>query len=181
MNRKLLLGIAVFLAVAGIALMGGEKRAVAGHGCHGLFGGGGHCGGIDAGGGCRGGHALFRRHGCHGLGKGRCHGLGHGLGKGRGHGLGKGGCHGLSIGRCHGAERCQGRDRCHGRRRGRCHGGLFRRHRCNGDNGCSGADNGCSGAAAAAPDCCGSVGSVAPAAIEYKSHDEAPPAPETSA
>jgi len=33
MNRIVVLGIAVFFAIVGIALMGGEKQAVAGHGC----------------------------------------------------------------------------------------------------------------------------------------------------
>ena len=33
MNRTLILGIAMFLAIVGIALVGGEKVAVAGHGC----------------------------------------------------------------------------------------------------------------------------------------------------
>ena len=33
MNRTLLLGIAVFLAIVGMSLYGGESTAVAGHGC----------------------------------------------------------------------------------------------------------------------------------------------------
>ena len=48
MNRTLIFGIAIFFAVVGIALMGGDSKAVAGHGCHGCNG-------------CNGGH-----HGCHG-------------------------------------------------------------------------------------------------------------------
>ena len=35
MNRALVLGIAIFVAVIGIALVGGESQAVAGHGCNG--------------------------------------------------------------------------------------------------------------------------------------------------
>ena len=35
MNRTLMSGIAMFIAVVGIALLGGEKQAVAGHGCDG--------------------------------------------------------------------------------------------------------------------------------------------------
>jgi len=62
MNRTLILGIAMFLAVVGIALLGGEKVAVAGHGC--CCGGDCCCGG----GGCCGGchcHGLFHhRHRC---------------------------------------------------------------------------------------------------------------------
>ena len=76
MNRTLILGIAIFFAVVGIALLGGDSKAVAGHGCHGCNGG---CAGICAGGcagyagdccGCHGGrrHRLFgghhRRRGC---------------------------------------------------------------------------------------------------------------------
>jgi hypothetical protein len=53
MNRTLILGIAMLLAIVGIALVGGEKVAVAGHGCHGCCCGGDCCGG----GGCCGGAA----------------------------------------------------------------------------------------------------------------------------
>jgi len=35
MNRVLVFGIAIFFAVVGIALLGGDSKAVAGHGCHG--------------------------------------------------------------------------------------------------------------------------------------------------
>ena len=38
MNRALILGIAIFFAIVGIALLGGENQAVAGHGCHGCGG-----------------------------------------------------------------------------------------------------------------------------------------------
>ncbi len=50
MNRILILGIAMFLAIVGIALVGGEKVAVAGHGCCCC------CGGSCCGGGCCCGH-----------------------------------------------------------------------------------------------------------------------------
>lgn len=91
MNRTLFMGIAVFLAVVGIALVGGEKQAVAGHGCHGCHGSyncdGGGCHGDN--GGC---HAA--NHGC--AGRQRCHGR-------RRHGLfsHRRRCHGRSHG-CHG-------------------------------------------------------------------------------
>ena len=46
MNRVLCFGIAIFFAVVGIALVGGEKNvAVAGHGCHGCSGCDGGCDG----------------------------------------------------------------------------------------------------------------------------------------
>ena len=35
MNRTLIFGIVAFLAIVGITLTGGEKQAVAGHGCNG--------------------------------------------------------------------------------------------------------------------------------------------------
>lgn len=83
MNRTLVLGIAILLAVVGLALMGGEKQAVAGHGCH---GGGGHgCHGVSD---CHGGGAVDA---CNG--RSRCHGLFSGRRKG---------CHGRRN-RCHGA------------------------------------------------------------------------------
>src|SRR6185369_16267568 len=65
MNRILILGIAMFIAIVGIALVGGEKVAVAGHGCHGCCCGGDCCGG---GGECCGGCHCHghRRHRCHG-------------------------------------------------------------------------------------------------------------------
>lgn len=67
MNRTLLLGVAIFLAIIGIALMGGgEQSALAGHGCHG-------CHGAHGGHGCAGpvhGCCGVRHHrcGCHGGG-----------------------------------------------------------------------------------------------------------------
>ena len=60
MNRVVIVGIAMFLAIVGLALLGGENAAQAGHGCHG-------CAGVV---GCDGGYGG---HGCHGLLKG--HGL----------------------------------------------------------------------------------------------------------
>ena len=38
MNRVIVFGVAVFFAVVGIALMGGQQQAVAGHGCNGCHG-----------------------------------------------------------------------------------------------------------------------------------------------
>lgn len=38
MNRTLLLGVAIFFAIVGLALMGGEQQAVAGGGCAGCSG-----------------------------------------------------------------------------------------------------------------------------------------------
>src|ERR1044071_8962832 len=52
MNRILILGVAMFIAIVGIALVGGEKVAVAGHGCHGCCCGGDCCGGGCCGGDC---------------------------------------------------------------------------------------------------------------------------------
>ena len=71
MNRTLILGIASFIAVVGIALVGGEKTAQAGHrGCNGCA-----CeGASDCNGGC---HARRARcHGCNGCngGCGGCEG-----------------------------------------------------------------------------------------------------------
>lgn len=62
MNRALLFGIAIFFAVVGIALIGGESKVLAGHGCCGCS-----CGG------CGGGH-----HGCCGCGGRRHHRRSHG-------------------------------------------------------------------------------------------------------
>src|ERR1044071_8455754 len=67
MNRILILGVAMFLAIVGIALIGGEKTAVAGHGCHGCCCGGDCCCG---GGCCCGGH--HHRHHRHHCGCGGC-------------------------------------------------------------------------------------------------------------
>lgn len=38
MNRAFVFGIAIFFAVVGVALLGAEKTAYAGHGCHGCDG-----------------------------------------------------------------------------------------------------------------------------------------------
>ena len=92
MNRALILGVAVFLAVVGIGLMGVDNTASAG-GCHGWFGGHG-------GWGCHGCHGCHGDHACHG-GWG-CHGLLSGLF----------GCHGNHCCGCHGYDHgCCG---CHG-------------------------------------------------------------------
>ena len=116
MNRIVVLGVAIFLALVGIALVGGEQTAEAG-----LFNRGGGCGCACDGGGCHG------RRRCHGRCDG-CHGGDCCASK----------CDGCSCnGSCHGRHRCHGRDRCHG--------GLFGRHRCNGCNGCHGGCDGCGG------------------------------------
>lgn len=73
MNRALILGIAIFFAVVGIALMSGDNAALAGHGCNGCDG----CSGYSCDGGCNGcGGGFFKKmrnkhrnkgcHGCHG-------------------------------------------------------------------------------------------------------------------
>ena len=96
MNRKVALGVVFFFAIVGIALMGGEKAAVAGHGCHG-------CAGVVACDGavaCR-GVKLFQR--CQGVAPACC---------GREvapvcHGRVR--CHGLQLNRCEGRRvRCCG-------------------------------------------------------------------------
>lgn len=67
MNRALVFGIAIFFAVVGIALLGGENNvAMAGHGCHGCAGDGGCDGGCAAPApaeccGCGGRKGLFHR------------------------------------------------------------------------------------------------------------------------
>jgi len=63
MNRALVFGIAMFIAVVGIALVGGEKSvAVAGHGCHGCSGCDGGCdGGCSNDCGCGGRVGLLAR------------------------------------------------------------------------------------------------------------------------
>jgi hypothetical protein len=75
MNRILVMGIAVFVAVIGLSLLSGDSSsAYAGHGCCGCHGydachgchGAVACHGCHGGRGC---HGLFRRHRCHG-----CHG-----------------------------------------------------------------------------------------------------------
>jgi hypothetical protein len=71
MKRFLGFAFAMFFALVGIALVGGDSGAVAGHGCHGR---------------CHGG-LLARLHRCHGE-REKCHGL---FGKHR-----RGGCHGAA-------------------------------------------------------------------------------------
>jgi hypothetical protein len=58
MNRALIFGIAIFFAVVGLAMLGADNTAVAGHGCCGCHGG---CGGCYGNG-----------HGCHGNSHGCC-------------------------------------------------------------------------------------------------------------
>ena len=74
MNRIVVLGVAIFFALVGIALVGGEKKASAfGHrgccnsACNGCHGGHGCCAG-DC---CHGGH---HNRCCHSRCHGRCHG-----------------------------------------------------------------------------------------------------------
>lgn len=97
MNRIVVLGVAIFFALVGIALVGGENKASA-FGFLRLGGGGYGCSGCN---GCHGGH---HNRCCHN----RCHG---------------GGCcssnYGCCSSSCHG-----GRHRCHGRCNGGCCGGY---------------------------------------------------------
>ena len=140
MNRTMVFGIALFCAILGIAVIGNNTEATAGHGCDGGCSASSSCSG-----GCGGWFKNHRR--CHGLRLfNRCNG-----------------CHSSCSGDdCSGeddcsASKCDGG--CHARR---CHGGLFskwRARRCNGcagnsccgttDHGCSG---GCSGETEAAPE-----------------------------
>lgn len=101
MNRIVLCGVALFFAIVGIALLGGEEKANAG-----LFGGsscdGSDCSGSD----CCGGRKLFGHHNrC--SGRERCHGGG------------------LFSGHCSGREKCHGglfkKHRCNG---SKCNGGY---------------------------------------------------------
>jgi hypothetical protein len=62
MNRVLLTGVAIFLAFVGIALVGGDNQAVAGHGCHGCGG----CYGVVTCDGCSGFVACRGVVACHG-------------------------------------------------------------------------------------------------------------------
>jgi len=81
MNRIVILGLAVFFAIVGIALIGGDSKAMA-------FGHRGCCNGCN---GCHGGHGCHSR--CHGGCHSRCHGRCHG------------GCNGYS---CNGGGCCGG-------------------------------------------------------------------------
>jgi hypothetical protein len=69
MNRMLCLGIAVFLAMVGLALVGGERQAVASSGCCGIS----TCCGMDAGKDC-GGRSWGMRRRCHGRVRRGCDG-----------------------------------------------------------------------------------------------------------
>ena len=93
MNRTLVFGIAIFLAVVGIAMIGGEKQAIAGHGCS-----------CDCSDDCS---ACDNDKSCKCKGRHRCSGR-------------KDRCCGRD--RCSGRDRCCGKERCHGRCKGRCHG-----------------------------------------------------------
>ncbi len=104
MNRTVLLGIAIFFAVVGIALLGGEQKAVAGGGCNCYCDG--SCYGCDCSCACDcgGRQGLFARlrarkaaRGCHG-----CHG-----------------CNG-----CHAYHDCCGHDHCNHCYVPVCHGGY---------------------------------------------------------
>jgi hypothetical protein len=71
MNRVLLFGIAMFFAVVGIALIGGDSQALAGHsnsccGCNGNVGCDGGCGGYQSCNGCSGRrhHRKNKNRGC---------------------------------------------------------------------------------------------------------------------
>jgi hypothetical protein len=76
MNRIVVLGLALFFALVGIALIGGDSKAVAfGHRC-------GGCNGCASS--CHGGHRCHGGGGCHS----RCHG------RHRCHGGCNGGCNG---------------------------------------------------------------------------------------
>lgn len=113
MNRVVVLGVALFFGMVGIALVGGEHKAQAG-----LFGGHGGCDGGSDCGGCRGrkhnrgGDCCAPAHdscSCSDSCGGRKH---------------RDRCSGRD--RCHGRDRCNGRNRCNGDRgcNGGCHGGY---------------------------------------------------------
>ncbi len=86
MNRVFVYGVALFFAIVGIALLGGEKTAVAGHGCNGCHGAvacdgaGAGCAAVACQGRCFGRarhHARARCGGCEGrrmFGRRRCAG-----------------------------------------------------------------------------------------------------------
>jgi hypothetical protein len=94
MNRIVVLGVALFFALVGIALVGGENKASA-FGFLRLGGGGGY--GCCGGGCCGGGH----HNRCHS----RCHGGG---GCCNGGGCCSSSCHGGHHRRCHGGGGCCG-------------------------------------------------------------------------
>src|SRR3954471_13889092 len=74
MNRIVVCGLAIFFAIVGIALLGGNDKAMAfGHRCGGCSGNscnGGNCGGNS----CCGGHHRHHRNRCHGRCSGSCNG-----------------------------------------------------------------------------------------------------------
>lgn len=104
MNRFVVFGIAIFFAVVGIALLGGESRATAGLRCHGCNGCHSKCDGCHSK--CDGCHS--RCHGCHS----RCHGC-----HSKCHGCHSKchGCHGGLFHRCHGCHSCSGCNGCEGK------------------------------------------------------------------
>jgi hypothetical protein len=70
MNRILVLGVAVFMALVGISILGTSTDAVlAGHGCCGCCGGCYGCNGCY-GNGCYGCSGCYGCHGCHGYNQG---------------------------------------------------------------------------------------------------------------
>src|SRR5438067_8041492 len=83
MNRIVIFGLAVFFAIVGIALIGGDSKVMA-------FGHHGCCNGCN-GGGCHGGCHARCHGGCHHRCHGRCHGGCNGGSCGGG-GCGGGGC-----------------------------------------------------------------------------------------
>src|SRR5436309_11254529 len=89
MNRIVIFGLAVFFAIVGIALIGGDSKVMA-FGHHGCCNGCNSCGG----GGCHGG--CHARHGCHHRCHGRCHGCNGGC-NGGGCGGGGGCCGGAAY------------------------------------------------------------------------------------
>ena len=91
MNRALLFGIAIFFAIVGLSLVGGQAEVVAGHRCNGSS--------------CDGGRGHHGRDRCSGRGhhgRDRCHGRGH---------RDRDRCHGRGH---HGRHRCNGGNGCNG-------------------------------------------------------------------
>ncbi len=128
MNRVVLVGVAVFVAVLGLALVGSSSQAKAG-----LFNRG--CGGYKCHGDCGGGKTFCNGGGCFGSKRctgrtrctGRCHGHSrcHGRTRCHGHSHCTGGKSYCSGGGCFGSKHCSGRRlgrRCHGRCSGGCGG-----------------------------------------------------------
>ena len=130
MNRTMVFGIALFCAILGIAVLGNNTEATAGHGCDGGCAASSSCSG-----GCGGWLKNHRR--CHGFR------LFSRLGS----------CHSSCSGEdCSGEEDCSASKCDGGCHASRCHGGLFSRLRALRCNGCAGdsccgteEDHGCSG------------------------------------